>query len=193
MKICTINETKKQDLLTGAWDEAERLNRFVGNLLDMTRLEAGELRLQKVAGDIQDLIGCALAALDKQLAGREVQVTLAEETPFVSMDMVLMNQVLVNLLDNALKYTPPGSSIEISAQVHGRHLRIEVLDHGPGIPERDLVRIFDKFYRLPVPEGVRGTGLGLSICKGIVDAHGGSIWAENRTGGGLRIVIILPL
>ena len=104
-----------------------------------------------------------------------------------------MNQVLINLLDNALKYTPVGSSIEISAQANPQHLRIEVLDRGPGIPEDDLKRIFDKFYRLPVPEGVRGTGLGLSICKGIVEAHGGNIRAENRTGGGLRIAIQLPL
>ncbi len=188
-----INDTTKRDLLAGAWDEAERLNRFVGNLLDMTRLEAGELRMQKVAGDVQDLIGCALAALDTRLEGREVKVTLAEEIPFVPMDAVLMNQVLINLLDNALKYTPPGSSIEISAHLHSSYLLIEVLDHGPGIPERDLARIFDKFYRLPVPEGVRGTGLGLSICKGIVEAHGGSIRAENRLGGGLRIVIKLPV
>ena len=188
-----INEARQQDLLTGAWDEAERLNRFVGNLLDMTRLEAGELKMEKIPGDVQDLIGCALAALDRKLEGREVKVTLAEETPLVSMDMVLMNQVLINLLDNALKYTPSGSSIEISAHLTARHLRIEVLDRGPGIPEKDLGRIFDKFYRLPVPEGVSGTGLGLSICKGIVEAHGGTIWAENRSGGGLRIAIHLPL
>lgn len=188
-----IGDTRKRDLLTGAWDEAERLNRFVGNLLDMTRLEAGELKIAKAPGDVQDLIGCALAALDRKLEGRQVEVTVAEDLPFVSMDMVLMNQVLINLLDNALKYTPAGSSIEISAHMHAYHLLIEVLDNGPGIPERDLDRIFDKFYRLPVPEGVRGTGLGLSICKGIVEAHGGSIWAENRANGGLRIAIQIPL
>ena len=188
-----INDTKKQDLLAGAWDEAERLNRFVGNLLDMTRLEAGEMQIQKVPSDVQDLIGCALAALDKRLEGRAVTVTIAEGTPFVAMDSVLMNQVLINLLDNSLKYTLEGSSIEITVGVTSRYLRLEVLDHGPGIPESDLAKIFDKFYRLPVPEGVRGTGLGLSICRGIVEAHGGNIWAENRTGGGLRIIIQLPL
>jgi len=159
----------------------------------MTRVEAGELRMQKVPCDVQDLIGCALAALDQRLEGREVKVTLAADMPFVSMDVVLMNQVLINLLDNALKYTPTGSSIEILAQANPQHLLVEVLDRGPGIPEHDLKRIFDKFYRLPVPEGVHGTGLGLSICKGIVEAHGGSIWAENRAGGGLRIAIHLPL
>lgn len=183
----------KRDLLTGAWDEAERLNRFVGNLLDMTRLEAGELKISTTTGDVQDLIGCALAALEKKFAGREIKITIAADLPFVSMDLVLMHQVLINLFDNALKYTPAGSSIEIAAHMHGQHLRVEVLDSGPGVPEQDLGRIFDKFYRLPVPEGVRGTGLGLSICKGIVEAHGGTIWAENSPRGGLRIVLQLPL
>ena len=120
-------------------------------------------------------------------------VHLAEGLPLVSMDMVLMTQVLVNLLDNALKYSPPESSIEITARTHDRQLFIEVLDRGPGVPEHDLQRIFDKFYRIPVPEGAGGTGLGLSICKGIVEAHGGRIRAENRAGGGLRIAIQLPL
>ena len=188
-----IHDSVKRELLNGAWDEAERLNRFVGNLLDMTRLEAGELRIAKTPGDVQDLIGCALTALERRLEGREVTVTIAEDLPFVPVDMVLMNQVLVNLLDNALKYTPAGSSIEITAHVRDSRLAMAVLDRGPGIPEHDLGRVFDKFYRLPVPEGSRGTGLGLSICKGIVEAHGGSIRAENRHDGGLRIAIRLPL
>jgi two-component system sensor histidine kinase KdpD len=187
-----IDETRKDDLLSGAWDEAERLNRFVGNLLDMTRLEAGELKMQKAPCDVQDLIGCALAALEPRLEKRKVAVTIAEEMPLINMDAVLMNQVLVNLLDNALKYTALTSSIEITAAYLAPLLRIEVLDQGPGIPDHDLHRVFDKFYRLPVPEGVHGTGLGLSICKGIVEAHGGRIWAENRAGGGLRIVLQLP-
>lgn len=187
-----IDETRKDDLLSGAWDEAERLNRFVGNLLDMTRLEAGELKMQKAPCDVQDLIGCALAALEPRLEKRKVAVTIAEDMPLINMDAVLMNQVLVNLLDNALKYTALTSSIEITAAYLAPLLRIEVLDQGPGIPDHDLHRVFDKFYRLPVPEGVHGTGLGLSICKGIVEAHGGRIWAENRAGGGLRIVLQLP-
>jgi len=188
-----LDKQKSKDLIAGAWDEAERLNRFVGNLLDMTRLESGELRLAKEACDVQDLIGCARAALEARLAGREVQVNLAPGLPLVPMDLVLMAQVLVNLLDNALKYSPRESSIEISARIKAHQLQLTVLDRGPGIPEPDLTRVFDKFYRLPVPEGVGGTGLGLSICKGIVEAHGGSIRAENRSGGGLRVIIRLPL
>jgi two-component system sensor histidine kinase KdpD len=188
-----INDTQGKDLLNGAWDEAERLNRYVGNLLDMTRLEAGELKIQKEPCDVQDLIGCALSALEQKLGKREVGVQLAEDMELVNMDMVLMNQVLINLLDNALKYSPPDSPLEIRAKIHDRRLHIEVLDRGPGIPKSELKRVFDKFYRLPVPEGVGGTGLGLSICKGIVEAHGGSIRAENRSGGGLRMALQLPL
>jgi two-component system sensor histidine kinase KdpD len=109
------------------------------------------------------------------------------------MDMVLMVQVLVNLLDNALKYSPNDSPIELRASFGEGRLRIEVLDHGPGIPPEDLKRVFEKFYRLPVPEGASGTGLGLSICRGIVEAHGGTIEAQNHPGAGLRMIISLPL
>jgi len=101
--------------------------------------------------------------------------------------------VLVNLLDNAVKYTPPDSTIEVAARADGGRLVIEVADRGAGIPERDLKRVFDKFYRLPVPEGAGGTGLGLSISKGIVEAHGGTIRAENRPGGGLKLIVTLQL
>jgi two-component system sensor histidine kinase KdpD len=189
-----VSDKVRRELLSGAWDEAERLNRFVGNLLDMTRLEAGELQLQTELCDVQDLVGCALAALDQRLNGRGVTVTLAADLPLVSMDMVLVTQVMVNLLDNALKYSPTESSLEIRAQTDETWLTIEVLDRGPGIPDHDLKRVFDKFYRLPVPEGKGGgTGLGLSICRGIIEAHGGTIWAENRSGGGLRITLHLPL
>jgi two-component system sensor histidine kinase KdpD len=109
------------------------------------------------------------------------------------MDMVLMTQVLVNLLDNGLKYSPADSPLEITAGIDADHLVLGVLDRGPGVPEHDVQRVFEKFYRLPVPEGVSGTGLGLSICKGIIEAHQGTIRAENRSGGGLRIVCRLPM
>jgi two-component system sensor histidine kinase KdpD len=191
--VHTLVDKTRQELLDTAWEEAERLNRFVGNLLDMTRLEAGGVILRKQLSDIQDLVGCALAALDKRIGARQVDIRLPTDLPPVSMDMALMTQVLVNLLDNALKYSPPGSGLEIAARIDKGRLVMEICDRGPGVPESELHRVFDKFYRVPVPEGAGGTGLGLAICKGIVEAHGGSILAENRSGGGLRVIVALPL
>jgi two-component system sensor histidine kinase KdpD len=183
----------RKELLDAAWEEAARLNRFVGNLLDMTRLEAGALKPKQDPCDVQDLVGCALVALEQQIGSRKVKVQLPPDLPEVRMDMVLMTQVLVNLVDNALKYAPSDSGIEIAAGVSNGCLELEVADRGPGVAPGNLERIFDKFYRVPVPEGAGGTGLGLSICKGIVQAHGGSIRAENREGGGLRVVVTLSV
>ncbi|UFS72254.1 DUF4118 domain-containing protein [Geomonas sp. RF6] len=181
-----------RELVQTAWEQAERLNRFVGNLLDMTRLEAGALKLKEEPCDVQDLVGCALAALEPRLEGRSISTDLPPDLPLLRIDLVLMTQVLVNVLDNSLKYSPPKSEIEISARSDGAMLVLEIADRGPGIPEHDLSRIFDKFYRIPVPEGMGGTGLGLSISKGIVEVHGGTIRAENRKGGGLTMTIALP-
>ncbi|WP_136526761.1 sensor histidine kinase [Geomonas ferrireducens] len=183
----------KSDLLEAAWEEAGRLNRFVGNLLDMTRLESGALKVKESHTDVQDLVGCALAVLEPHLGRRSVNIAVPSGLPPVRMDMVLMTQVLVNLLDNALKYSPPTSPVEVAADIVGNWLTLEVSDRGRGVPAGDLSHIFDKFYRVPVPEGAGGTGLGLSICRGIVEAHGGTIEAHNRSGGGLRVTVSLPV
>jgi len=183
----------RDDLVSAARGEAQRLNRFVGNLLDMTRLEAGAIQLKKIPCDVQDLVGCALAPLEQRIGTRNIDVRIPAGLPLISMDNSLMIQVLVNLLDNALKYSPPDSSIEITAQAADGALTMEVADRGPGVPVCDLKRVFDKFYRIPIPEGAGGTGLGLAICRGIVEAHGGEIKAENRSGGGLRVMIALPM
>lgn len=188
-----LHEQSRQKLLDAAYQEAERLNRFVGNLLDMTRIEAGAVRLNLESCDLQDLAGCALATLEHRIGNHLIEVDIPDTLPLVEMDLVLMTQVLVNLLDNALKYASQGSSISISAHVADFWIVLEVADRGPGIPEHDLKRVFDKFYRIPVPEGTGGTGLGLSICKGIVEAHHGKVRAENRPGGGVRMVVELPL
>ncbi|CAH2032312.1 sensor histidine kinase [Trichlorobacter ammonificans] len=183
----------KQALLETACDEAERLNRFVANLLDMSRIEAGAVRLNLEPCDMQDLAGCALAAVKPRLGDRSISTLLPDDLPLVPLDMVLMTQVLVNILDNALKYSSPDTPLELAGSVERNRLVLTVADRGPGVPEHDLKRVFDKFYRIPVPEGAGGTGLGLSICKGIVEAHGGDISAENRTGGGLVVTVRLPL
>jgi two-component system, OmpR family, sensor histidine kinase KdpD len=188
-----LGEQTKQDLLTTAFEEATRLNRFVTNLLNMTRLEAGVVKLKEELCDVQDLISCTLAQLDQHLTNRSVQIHLPPDIPLVAMDMGLIIQVLVNLLENALKFSPPESEINIGVRVDRAFLRIEVEDRGHGIPEQDLERVFDKFYQVPIPEGRGGTGLGLSICKGIVEAHGGQIRAKNNTGRGFSVIIKLPL
>lgn len=180
----------QRSLITMAREEAERLNGLVGNLLDMTRIEAGALRAAEEPCDVQEVINAALDRLGGRLAGRAVSVDAAEL--LAPMDAVLMAQVLVNLLDNALKYSPPDSPIEVAARVTGGALQIAVADRGIGVPPEDLERIFDKFYRVRPVTGAGGTGLGLAICKGIVEAHRGRIWAENRPDGGTVVTLALP-
>jgi two-component system sensor histidine kinase KdpD len=201
----TLDPTAQQELLKTAHEEANRLNRLVGNLLDMSRLEAGALKVSRQPSDIQDMIGAALWQLDNALANRPVKVDLPPDLPLVPLDFVLVIQAVVNVLDNAVKYSPPGSPIDIQAQVSGDLLELQIADRGPGIPPADLTRIFDKFYRGPhtslkIPSDRQkkgdtppGTGLGLSISSGIIKAHGGRIWAENRPGGGLIVKLALPL
>ncbi len=187
-----LDGVSRRRLIENAREEAERLNRLVGNLLDMSRVEAGALRLRLEPSDVQDVIGSALAQLDEPLRGRRVRVDVPDGLPLVPMDFALMTRVLVNLLDNAIKYSPPGSPIEVETKVAAGHLEIDVSDRGVGVPHEDLSRVFDKFYRVQRPGRVVGSGLGLSICKGIVEAHQGFIAAENRPGGGTTITICLP-
>jgi len=188
-----LDEATRRSLVENAREEAERLNRLVGNLLDMTRIEAGALKVASEPCDVQDVIGAALERLGDRLRSRPLTVDVPPDLPLVPMDFVLMAQVLVNLLDNAFKYSPANAHIQVRARVEGPEAHIEIADRGVGIPPADLERVFDKFYRVQQPGQVTGTGLGLSICKGIVEAHGGRIWAENRAGGGARITFALPL
>lgn len=192
-KDVEFDEATRRSLIENAREEAERLNRLVGNLLDMTRIEAGALQLTSEPCDAQDVIGSALEQAERWLERRPVTVDVPVDLPLVPMDFVLMVQVLVNLLDNAVRYSPPDSSIEVRARVDGSELQIQVADRGTGIPPADLERVFDKFYRVQRPGSVSGSGLGLSICKGIVEAHGGRIWAQNREGGGTLVTLALPL
>lgn len=165
----------------------------MGNLLNMTRLEAGAVHVHPEASDVQDLIGSVLEQFGARLENRPIKIELADKLPLIHLDFVLISQVLVNVIDNAVKYSPPSSSIEIRARVVDGEMEISVTDRGVGIPKEDLERVFDKFYRVQRPDNVSGTGLGLSISKGITEVHGGKIWAENRARGGTVIKMRLPL
>ena len=179
------------ELLETAYEEARRLNLLVGNLLDMSRLEAGALRLKRAACDLQDLVGIALERTLGRSAERPVQTSFPDGLPLVDVDEALFLQVIVNLLDNALKYSPAGSPLAIQAWADQQAVYLEVRDQGPGLAASDLERVFDKFYRSH-PGAAGGTGLGLTICRGIVEAHGGQIHASNHPAGGARFTVTLP-
>ncbi len=188
-----LDEEVRHSLIETAREEAERLNRLVGNLLDITRLEAGPIQLHGEACDVEELIGSALEQIGTPLKDRIIKVDVSEKLPLVPLDFVLFSRVLVNIIDNAIKFSQADKPIEIKARLVKQELEITISDHGEGIPPDDLERIFDKFYRVQRPDNVSGTGLGLSICKGIVEAHGGWIKAENRRGGGAVFTVAVPL
>ena len=193
-----LSETARTELLLTAWEEAIRLNRLVGNLLDMTRLQSGALKMVCRPNDIEDLVGAALAQMPRRLQGRVVHSTIPLDLPAVEIDLALAVQALVNLVDNALKFAPVDKPIEIEAYEEERWVTVSVKDRGPGLPEGDSELLFNMFFSGPgdlTPGGmnVGGTGLGLSIAKGIVEAHGGRIGAENRPGGGAIFSLSLPV
>jgi two-component system, OmpR family, sensor histidine kinase KdpD len=185
------SEATRRELLKTAHEEALRLTRLVRNLLDMTRLEAGALKVHTDLQSVEEIVGAALDRLDDRLRGREVHTDVPGDLPLVPFDAILIEQVLINLLENATKYSPPGSPIDVSACAHETEVEITVGDRGPGIAKENAERVFDKFYRVHEAEG-GGVGLGLTICRGIVGAHGGRIWVEERDGGGAAFHFTLP-
>jgi two-component system sensor histidine kinase KdpD len=187
-----LDDAAKKNMISLAAEDAERLNRLITNLLDVSRLEAGAMKMVRQEADVQELVNTALEQLGERGRSHPISMGISDKLPFVYVDFDLIVQTLVNILDNALKYSPPDSLIEIRASQVDNEIRIEVADRGLGIPPHDLSHIFDKFYRVQRPDKVTGTGLGLSICKGIVEAHGGRIIAENRNGGGTVISLNLP-
>lgn len=173
--------------------EADRLNRLVENLLDISRIEGGALKPEKEWYPVDELLHDVLGRMQQLLLGRAVTTDLPADLPPVELDYMMIDQVLTNLLENALRYTPAGSPIEIAAAYSATELIISVADHGPGIPRSDLERIFDKFYRaMGRARATGGTGIGLAVCRGLIEAHGGRIWAENRPGGGAIFRFTLP-
>jgi two-component system sensor histidine kinase KdpD len=185
------DDATRRELLRTAHEEALRLNRLVANLLDMTRLEAGALKVHKEAQPLEEVVGAALNRMDDRLRGRAVRTDVPADLPLVPLDLVFVEQVLINVLENATKYTPAGSPLEITARLGEGELIVEVNDRGPGVPKAEAERVFDKFYRAKDAEG--GVGLGLTICRGIISAHGGRMWVEDRPGGGASFRFTLPL
>ncbi len=181
------------DLAAGIEREVDRLNRLVDNLLEMSRIEAGALPPHKAQQDIAELAGTAIERLAPLLRERRLTTQLSPDLPLVPLDAVQIDRVLTNLLENAAKFSPANGLIVLEAYAEAGELRVSVHNQGPQLPESQRARIFDKFYRLDAaPGGVRGTGLGLAICKGIVEAHGGRIWAENDPTG-VSVIFTLPL
>jgi two-component system sensor histidine kinase KdpD len=186
----------RTDLLLTIEEEAQRLNGFVANLLDMTRLEAGMLAPKRDWVAVDDLMASAVQRARRHIGRHPISIKPHSELPLCRLDFVLFEQVLFNLIDNAAKYSPVGSPIELEARQDAGQVLIEVSDHGSGIPARDLERVFDKFYRIGVTDRrPAGTGLGLAICKGIVEAHGGTIRAisPGPAGDGTVIAVRLPV
>jgi two-component system sensor histidine kinase KdpD len=190
-----LSEREKADLLATIVDEAERLNRFIANLLDMTKLESGAIVPNAARHDIGEIVGSALRRASKILAHHQVELELAADLPMLDLDAVLFEQVLFNLLDNAAKYSPDGTTIRIQSWRDQDSVCLQVLDEGDGIPPTELEHIFDKFYRVQKGDRVRaGTGLGLAISRGFVEAMHGTITAANRTDRtGAVFAIRLPI
>jgi two-component system sensor histidine kinase KdpD len=182
----------RAELVDTICHEAERMERLVANVLDMVRLESGGIAPKREWVPLEEIVGSALARLERRLAGRDVRLDLPDPLPLVSVDPVLFEQVVVNLVENSVRHGRASSPIEIAARATPGAVEIEVADRGPGIPPGHEERVFEKFYRGP---GARsgGVGLGLPICRGIVEAHGGTVTAHNRDGGGARFLVRLPV
>lgn len=194
LEATSLNDETRRQLLETVADEAARLNRLLENILQMSRLDAGAVKPNRQWHVLEEIVGSALHRTSRELQDRTVDVRLAADLPLLSVDGVLLEQILVNLLDNAARYTPPQTAITIVAVVDGKWLRLSVSDNGPGFPPGTEERIFEKFYRAsPKPDSGRGSGLGLAICRAIAQIHGGNIVAANLPGGGAEFVLRLPL
>ncbi|CAG1006548.1 two-component system, OmpR family, sensor histidine kinase KdpD [Anaerolineales bacterium] len=180
------------ELIAAIDDESDHLNMLVGNLLDMSRIESGALKPRREWNILSEIVGSVTARMKYSAEEHKIEVDIPESLPFVPVDYVQMEQVFTNLISNSVKYAPASSLIRIYAVVAGDYVHVQVSNQGPQIPSEHLERIFDKFYRVNEADRVTGTGLGLSICKGIIEAHGGKIWAENLRDG-LAFNFTLPL
>lgn len=183
----------REDLLEAIEDETDHLNLLVGNLLNMSRIEANALKPERQWNLLSEIVGSVISRLHHPPEEHRIVVNIPEDLPLVPVDFVQMEQVFTNLINNSFKYAPVGTTVNIRAQTEGANeIQIRVENQSPPVPEQDLERIFDKFHRITAADRITGTGLGLSICKGIVEGHGGKIWAKNLPDG-FAIVFTLPL
>jgi two-component system sensor histidine kinase KdpD len=192
LKEDALDARERRELGRVVAEESMRLSRLVGNLLELTRLESGQVRVKHVPQAIDETIGTAICRLDQKLADRRVFTEVPEEIPLALFDPVLIEQVLINILENAIRYTPPGTPIDVVARYEGAHIVVEVSDRGPGVRVGDEERVFERLYRGSATQGDGGIGLGLTICQAIIAAHEGRIWLENRKGGGAVVRFTLP-
>jgi two-component system sensor histidine kinase KdpD len=184
---------ERKALAQSVFAQAREMGELVANVLEMTRLEAGAIALNRDWHAMAEIIGSVLRRLDSRLDTHPVAVDLPLELPLVRVDAALIEQVLANLIENAIKYTPRGTRIVLHLEQRAEALLVSVEDGGPGLPPGDPQQLFAKFYRGATESAVSGVGLGLAICRAIVQLHGGRIWAENRAGGGAAFRFTLPL
>jgi len=187
-----LDDATRLDLATTIYEESDRLNRLLSNLLYMTRLESGEVVVRKEWQPLEEVIGTAINRLEAQIHDRRLVTHFPRDVPSAPIDAVLIEQVMINLIENAIHHAPPHTSIEISAFGRETHTIVEVADRGPGVAEKDRQRIFEKFYRSDQRKSDKGMGLGLTISRAIVVAHGGQLWVEDRFGGGAAFRFMLP-
>jgi two-component system sensor histidine kinase KdpD len=190
--MAEADAAQRRELLETIVEESARLEKLLANLLEMTRLESAGVEIKREWVPIEEIVGAALERLSPQLTGRELRTELPPELPLVAADPMLLELLVLNLVENAAKYAPAGSPIEIRARAQGGNLALEVADRGPGFPPGAEVRAFEKFYR-GAHAGIPGAGLGLAIARAIAQLHGGSLVAENRAGGGAVLRLLLPL
>jgi two-component system sensor histidine kinase KdpD len=190
-----FDPVEQRDLLATISEESDRLSRLVDNLLTMTRLESGRIEPVREWNVVEDLISSALTSLSRQIEGRAIEARVPADLPLLYVDGRLVELLLINLLDNATRYSPAGSAIEVRARTAGNEVLPEVADRGPGLSGDEKTRAFEKFFRGARTRGdhSRGAGLGLAICAAVAELHRGSIRVEDREGGGARFVLSLPL
>jgi two-component system sensor histidine kinase KdpD len=183
----------RDELMCVLEEEVDRMNQLIADLLSMSRLESGALKLQRQWNVLAEIVDTTIARMEPITRQHLLDVNVPEDLPLIPVDLMLMQQVFTNLLSNCTKYAPPNTTVAIKAQVQDvSTLLVQVSNEGPPVPDKDLEHIFDKFYRITATDRIPGVGLGLSICKGIIEAHGGRIWAENLPDG-FAFLFTLPL